>query len=71
MFFYCYFGKLATVSFEKMADKVFEMNWHELPNGLQKYFVLMIANMQKPIYYFAGRIVVLDLNTFVNVRYII
>lgn len=51
-----------------MADKVFEMNWQELPNGLQKYFILMIANMQKPIYYFAGGIVVLDLYTFTNVR---
>lgn len=68
MFFYCYFGKLATISFEKMADSVFEMNWEELPIGIQKYFILIIANMQKTMYYFGGGIVILDLSTFVNVR---
>lgn len=52
-----------------MTDEVFEMKWHELPVGLQKYFILIIANMQKPIYYFGGGIVILDLNTFVNVNY--
>lgn len=68
MFFYCYFGKLATLNFEKMTDVVFEMNWLDLPVELQKYFILMIANMQKPLYYYGGGIVILDLSTFVNVR---
>lgn len=68
MFFYCYFGKLATLNFEKMTDVVFEMNWLDLPVELQKYFILIIANMQKPLYYYGGGIVILDLGTFVNVR---
>lgn len=55
------------MSFKKMADNVFEMNWQDLPIELQKYFILMIANMQKPLYYYGGGIVILDLNTFINV----
>lgn len=67
MFFYCYFGKLASISFEQMTDHVFQMNWQDLPVKLQKYFILLIANMQKPLFYYGGGIVILDLSTFVNV----
>lgn len=62
---------MATLSFEQMTDNVFEMNWQDLPIELQKYFILMIANMQKPLCYYGGGIVILDLNTFVNVRQIL
>lgn len=50
-----------------MSDCVFEMNWPELPNGLQKYIILMIENMQKPLYYHGFGIVNLDLETFAKV----
>lgn len=58
---------MATLNFERMTDIVFEMNWLDLPVDLQKYFILIIANMQKPLYYYGGGIVILDLSTFVNV----
>lgn len=66
---YCYFGKLATDCFVQMSDCVYEMNWHMLPAKLQKYFILMIGNMQKPIYYHAHYIALLDLNTYIRVRF--
>lgn len=51
LFLFCYFGKLATESFEKMADYAYEINWHELPIEQKKYFILIIANTQKPLLY--------------------
>lgn len=66
LFTYCYFGKVATDSFQNMADCIYEMNWHELPIEQQKYFILMIANTQKPLYYH-GFNVTLNLETFCQV----
>lgn len=67
LFPYCYFGQLAGDSFQKMSDCVFELKWHEFPINSQKYVVLMITNMQKPIYYHGFHVTVMDLNTFLNV----
>lgn len=64
---YCYFGKMTTDSYRKMSDCVFEMNWPELPNQLQKFIILMIENMQRPLYYHGFGIVNLDLETFAKV----
>lgn len=65
---YCFFGKLATESFAKMSDCVYNMDWHELPIGLQKYLILMIANMQKPLYFHGFGVINLNLETFTKVR---
>lgn len=67
IFLYCYFGKSASRSFEKMSDCLYEMDWHKLPNHLQKYIILIIQNGQKPIYYHGMGIVVLNLETFTKV----
>lgn len=67
LFIYCYFGKLATESFENMANHFFESNWYELPIDLQKYFVMMIGNAQRPIHYHGSGIAILNLDTFKNV----
>lgn len=67
LFLYCYFGKLATESFQKMTDCMFESNWQELPINLQKYLILMIANMQRPLHYHGSRIAVLNLVSFTKV----
>lgn len=64
MFIYCFFGRLATDSFAKMADRLYEANWQVLPIELQKYFILMIANMQVPLEYSGLGIIVLNLETF-------
>lgn len=68
LFLYCYFGKLATESHAKIADCLYKTNWQNLPIDSQKYFILMIANMQKPLHYHGFKIAVLDLETFTNVR---
>lgn len=67
MFTYCYFGKLATESFENMSDCLYDLNWHELPFNLQKYVATMMINMQKTIYYHGFEVAILNLNTFLSV----
>lgn len=67
LFLYCYGGKFATDQFQKICDCVYELNWPELPHRLQKYVVLMISSMQRPLYYHGFNIVCLDLNTFTRV----
>lgn len=64
---YCYFGKMATESFEKMSDCVYELNWQVLPINLQKYILIMIINMQKSLYYHGFEVAVLNLNTYLRV----
>lgn len=71
LFLYCYYGKLASESNEKFADCVYDSNWHELATKLQKYVPVLIANMQKPIYYNGFGFVNLDLNTFITVSEIV
>lgn len=67
LFLYCFFGKLAIDSFAKMPDCVFKMNWQKLPVRLQKYVILMIADMQIPIYYHGFEVAIIDLRTFIGV----
>lgn len=68
LFLFCYFGALATESFEEMADSLYESNWPELPVALQKYFIVMIGNMQRTLHYHGFEVASLDLNTFISVR---
>lgn len=67
LFLYCFFGKLATDSYAGMAQCMYETNWQDAPAELQKYLILMIANMQKPLQFHGFNVVLIDLNTFTNV----
>lgn len=49
LFIYCYFGANATEDLLYSVDYLFKADWYKLPVNLQKYFILMIANTQKPI----------------------
>lgn len=65
---YCYFGKLATESYEKMTDCLYECDWQKLPIDLQKYIVLMIQNTQLLQFYHGFGVFILNLETFTRVR---
>lgn len=67
LFIYCYFGKLATESYEKMSDCLFECNWPDLHPRLQKYLIIIIGNAQRPVYYNGSGMAVLNLETFTKV----
>lgn len=64
LFVYCYYGKIATDSFIAMSDCLYESNWHNLPIHLQKYFIIMITNAQRKLYYHGFGILFLNLETF-------
>lgn len=71
LFLYCYFGKQANYSFEKMADVFYDCNWQSLPYRLQKNFIVALANTQIPIYYHGFGVAFLTLETFTNVSFIV
>lgn len=71
LFLYCYSGAWATISFEKMSDVLFELNWQDLPVVTQKDLILMIADMQKSIHYKGFGVANLDLLTFGSVSSIV
>lgn len=64
----CYFGEMSTQSHVEMSDGLNTFDWHELPVNLQKYFLLMIMNAQRPIYYHGFNLIVLNLETFLDVN---
>lgn len=68
LFLYCLFGKLSTGSFESIGDDLYDFDWIRLPYKLQKYFILMIGNAQRPIVYHGFNIAELNLETFTKVR---
>lgn len=64
LFLYCYFGILATESYEEIGFCLFEANWQDLHVELQKYVIIMIADAQKPLEYHGFGVSVLNLTTF-------
>lgn len=71
LFIYCCFGEWATRNYDQMSECLYyDSNWFNLPNKLQKYLVLMIANMQKPMYYHGFEVAIMDLQTFILVKFI-
>lgn len=70
LFVYCFFGKLASKSYEDMAVCIFEANWQQLPLDLQKYLILIIGNMQRPMFYHGFGVAVLNLETFCKVIFL-
>lgn len=68
LFMYCYFGKLATESYENMANCLYQSNWTKFSTETQKYILLMIMNVQQTIHYHGFGVAVLNLETFCTVK---
>lgn len=71
LFIYCYFGKIASTNYEKMAGSLYESAWVEMSSKYQKYLIVMIANAQIPIHYHGLNIAILNLETMTKVIEII
>lgn len=67
LFVYCFFGLLATENHRKMEFCLYSCDWIGIDIEYQKYLILMIANIQKPIRYHGFNVFVLDLKTFCSV----
>lgn len=68
LFLYCFFGAMATESYEQMAECLYKSKWYERPTHLQKYFIIMIGNMQRPLCYHGFGLAILNLQTYSTVN---
>lgn len=67
LFLYCFFGSLATSSFEDMIDSLYASEWENLPMDLQQSFIILLANVQRELFYSGFGVPNLNLDTFTNV----
>lgn len=67
LFLYCFFGKMSTDSFAMIGENAYEINWQRFSIKLQRYFILMIGNGQRSLYFRACGMTILDLETFTQV----
>lgn len=67
LFLYCYYGKRSTNDYAEMAHTLYASNWYQHSAGLQRFFKMMIANAQIPLFYHGFRIVQLNLETYLKV----
>lgn len=67
VYIFCYFGKVATESFNNSADSIYDSKWQCLDVDLQKYLLLMIRISQRQLYYHGHGMLILNLETFTQV----
>lgn len=63
----CYCGEFITNIFLKYADCLYKSQWYSLPVPLEKYWTIVMPNMQRTVFYDGLGMVRLNLNTFANV----
>lgn len=68
LYLYCFGGAIVTNNCVKYADALFESNWFNMPKHFQKYFIIMIAETQKPIYLEGYGLIRLSLESFTKVK---
>lgn len=69
LFLYCYFGQSSNGQYLSISDSYYNSNWPKLPSEQQKFFIIMIANAQRPLRYHGFGLAFLDLNTFLKVSF--
>lgn len=68
LFLYCFFGSLATDSFSRISDCVYDSRWYELPTELKIYPIMILGNSHLPLRFYGHKIVSMNLGTFQKVR---
>lgn len=66
---FCYCGAMTTDNFSKYVDRLYEIQWYNLPVPLQKQLIIIMANLQRPLFYQGFGMVTSNLSTFVNVKF--
>lgn len=67
LFFFCYYGKIATDSYAAYGDCVYNMDWIDYPNDLKRYMILIISDAQIPRRYHGFGMAYCNLQTFSKV----
>lgn len=67
LFLFCYYGnKLSTKSFE-LLDTLYQSMWYEYPIKYQRYVIVMMVRMQRPLVLTGYNVVLCTLPTFTAV----
>lgn len=69
LYLFCYFGKLATESFENISNCIDNASWQHFDIELKKYVIFMIKNAQRSLHFHGYVMLVLNLETFTYVQY--
>lgn len=48
-FLTCNFGELVTSAFEELDVPLYNLSWHLIPIEQQRYFILILNAIQKPV----------------------
>lgn len=64
---FCYFGKMASDSYEELGDAFYESNWQSFTVEIQKHFILCLKSAQKPAQYRGFGVFILNFETFAMV----
>lgn len=68
MLIYCYTGTATTENFLKLTEYAYDSKWYDCNNELKQYFVLIIANAQRPQIFNGLKMIDLSLGTFLKVN---
>lgn len=68
---YCVVGNEVILHSIAVSDSVFETNWIIADDDIQKSFLLMMMRAQRPIELTAAKFVILSLQTFMTVSYLL
>lgn len=66
-FIYCFFGHLTTEILLKINEWLYNSNWHDLQNEHQQFYIMLIANSQRPLYFHGFGIANLTLENYAKV----
>lgn len=64
----CYGGEFTTNIFFKYGNRLYELEWLNLPVQLQKDVIVMMQNMQRPLIYSGFGLVELTFQSFTKVK---
>lgn len=66
-FLYCYYATQTVDLLTNTANTIYNSNWYTYPIYIRKYFLLILARSQIPVYFTGFKIVRCSLETFKKV----
>lgn len=63
LYLYCFAGAVVTDNC-RFSDDLFYSNWIEMPNSLQKFYIIMIAEAQRSMYLEGYGLIRLSMESF-------
>ncbi|XP_050498807.1 odorant receptor 2a-like [Diabrotica virgifera virgifera] len=64
VFFYSYFGNILQDESDALTNTIYNMNWYDFDEKSKRALLIIMSGMSRPIQMTAGKILVLNLETF-------